>query len=65
MGILVTCWVSLLNCPAMEANWFHKLLLCVVLAALTAGLIQFYHTFVTGADAEMRKGIKDRSHIQP
>jgi len=49
----------------MEAKWYQKLLLCIVFAALTGGIIQFYKTFVTGAQDEMDKGIKDRTVLQP
>jgi len=48
----------------MDAKWYQKLALCILFAALTAGGIEFYKTFVAGAQAEMDKGIKDRNVLE-
>jgi len=45
----------------MENKFFQKLMLCIIFAAITAGGIQFFKFFVVGSQAEMDKGIKDRS----
>jgi len=65
MGILVTPDCIQAIDSVMHSKWYHKLLLCLILSALTAGIIQFFQFFIVGAQREMDKGIRDRTVLQP
>ena len=34
----------------MQDGFFQKVMLCMIIGAMMAGLVEFYRTFVTGAD---------------
>jgi hypothetical protein len=40
----------------MQDGFFQKLTLCIIIGALAAGLIEFYRTFITGADQALNGG---------
>jgi len=55
MGLLVKSVFDLapnwlLKAPMWQMTFFHKVILTLVAAACTAGMIEFYRNFVQGAD---------------
>ena len=50
----------------MQDGFFQKVVLCAIIAAFAAGLIEFYRTFVDGADQALNGAHPHvRMHIQP
>lgn len=48
----------------MQDGFFQKVVLCMVVALMIAGLVEFYKTFVTGADQALN-GKHKHVHMNP
>ena len=48
----------------MQDGFFQKVMLCLIAGALLAGLVEFYKTFVTGADQALN-GKHPHVHMNP
>lgn len=49
--------------PWMRTTFMHKVILTILAGFLTAGLFEFYKTFVSGADEAINGGYNNRSGI--
>jgi hypothetical protein len=67
MGLLVNRPARLLLAltGAMQEGFFQKVLLCAIIGACAAGMIEFYKNFVDGADRALNGGHQVHMHVQP
>ena len=56
----------LVHPATMQNGFIQKVVICAVIGALGAGLVEFYRNFVTGADQALNGGHKSvHMHAQP
>jgi DNA polymerase sigma len=68
MGLLVAHWATgtlrAVNDQAMHGTFAQRVILCMIMAFLTAGLFEWAKLFIEGADDALNKGYKHHSPLQ-
>ena len=68
MGLLVAPWptgtLRAVNDHAMHGTFPQRVILCMIMAFLAAGLFEWAKLFIEGADDALNKGYKHNAPLQ-